>query len=85
MDEKTGKMQDVLIEDNYTKDETGLSTLSRSVDVWADAGMIEVIKKVEGVTNVFKDLCETKYNVYLDPRYNHNFLKKEIEAAIKCK
>jgi 16S rRNA G966 N2-methylase RsmD len=55
-----------------------------SFNVWADAGMMNFIKEVAGVTNVFDNTCSTQYHVFLDPRYNRDFVKKEIEAVIVC-
>lgn len=52
--------------------------------VWADRGLAKVIRRVEGV--VFADVggYPTKYIVHVDPRYDLDWVEKEIEAAIKC-
>jgi 16S rRNA G966 N2-methylase RsmD len=86
MNKKTGKIMEVLIEDNYFIDEkTGVEhIMKRIVNVWANAGMSNVIKEVPGVTNVFNNDCPTLYMVFLDPRYDRDFVKKEIEAVIVC-
>ena len=50
--------------------------------VWADEGCIDVIKGVDGVTDVFLSFGRTEYSVYIDPRYDLEILKVKIEAAI---
>ena len=67
-----GKEFDVLIYDNLTG----------GFEVWADDGMKEIIKNVDGVVWVGQD--NTQYTIHLDPRYNKDYLYKEIEAVIKC-
>ena len=65
-----GKLHDVLVE----KDITGLR-------VWADPGMKNVISSIPGVT-----WCggqSTEYNVFLDPRYDIEWVTQEIVARIK--
>ena len=68
-----GRKCDVLIEND----------IGHSVIVWADEGMKETIKSVEGVSWVYES--GTKYWVDLDKRYNKKWIIAEIEAAIKCR
>ena len=45
----------------------------------------ETIKDVDGVSWVYQESFQkTKYTVYFDQRYDREFLKREVEAAIKC-
>lgn len=81
-----GKEKDVLIEDVfYYEKETGLKTIYEDrFTVWADEKMKEVIESVEGIMGVYNSIAKTQFTVYFDKRYNRDFLKKEIEAAILC-
>ena len=81
-----GRKVDVLIEDVfYTDPKTGVEMMFDYFQVWADAGLKDLIKSVEGVTNVFAPMTETCYSVYCDKRYDREFIKREVEAAIICK
>lgn len=83
-----GRKQDILIENKiYTDNRTGIETVSdRSFVVWADAGLNDVIKSVDGVTVVYSNQpYATKYDIFTDPRYDIEFIKREVEAAILCK
>ena len=51
--------------------------------VWTDIGMTETIEAVEGVNQVSTQ--GTEYLIWLDKRYEVEFVLKEIEAAILCK
>lgn len=83
---KNGRMKDVIIENEfYTDPRTGVEIMSDCFIVWADAAMLETIKAVEGVTNVYNQITPTKFSVYYDKRYDREFVKREIEAAILCK
>ena len=82
---KNGREFDVLIEDEkFTDQRTGVVTVSdKSFTAWADKGLQKVIEDVEGITNVFNfDTDRTEYHVYVDPRYNFEFIKKEVEAVL---
>jgi hypothetical protein len=82
-----GKKKDVLIEDvKHTDTRTGVESVSdRTFVVWADAGMKDVINAIDGVVAVYSNQpYETKYDVYVDPRYDFEFIKREVEAAILC-
>jgi hypothetical protein len=85
MDEH-GKLTNVLIKDIvYTDPKTGMEiNASNEITVWADDGVKETIKNIPGVTNVYTHISPTQYDVYLDPRYDKQFVKAEIEAAIMC-
>ena len=78
-----GKLTDVLIEEQYLKDDTGLATFYQFY-VWADAGMKNVILAVPGVLTAYDFPFPPRYEVCIDPRYDREFVKAEIEAAIKC-
>ena len=80
MDEH-GKRVDVIIEDNYGRDyDTGLRKFVGLL-VWADDGMLDITKAIPGIHAAFADT--TRYMVFLDPRYDKEFIEKEIEAQIK--
>ena len=82
-----GKNKEILFEDKkYTDMRTGIETPSdRAFSMWADAGMENVIKGVAGVVAVYSNQpYATKYEVFTDPRYDMEFVKREIEAAILC-
>jgi len=77
-----GKQIDVLINDHLNTDpRTGVEMLSQYVTVYADAGMKEVISKVDGVVSV-TNMEATEYMVKIDPRFERGFVKREIEAAV---
>ena len=82
-----GKLKDVIIEDEYYTDpRTGVEMMNQlCFTVWADESMLETIKAVAGVTNVYNQITKTKFHVYYDKRYDRQFIKCEIEAAILCK
>jgi len=84
---KNGRMTDVIIKDEfYTDDRTGVEVMnSLCFTVWADENMLDTIKAVEGVTNVYNQITKSEFSVYYDQRYDREFLKREIEAAILCK
>lgn len=85
---KHGKVKQVLFEDaiviNNITGEREYST--NNVLVWTDAGMDEIIRKVKGVCTVslVYSNIENQYSVVIDPRYDIEFVKKEIEATIIC-
>ena len=66
-----GKLTDVIIED----DVIGLK-------VWADPGMIDIISSVTGVT-FCRVTNHVEYSVHLDPRYDVEWIKREIIARVK--
>lgn len=72
-----GKLCDVLVDEFILGDEFIY------LEVWADANMENVIKSVPGVVNVYNITSEVEYHVFLDPRYDREWVKAEIEAQIK--
>lgn len=82
---ETGRMKDVLIEDIYDEDKrTGVEFLTGRLYVYADKGLKNLLLSIAGVMDIVI-LRDVQYVVYLDPRYNREFVKSEIEAAILCK
>jgi hypothetical protein len=81
--DKNGKMVDVLIEESIGSDPRTGMPIFFGFSVWADAGMKDIIKNIPGVYIVLEFNGGTHYDVSLDPRYNREFLKAEIEAQIK--
>ena len=77
-----GRLTDVLIEESYITGDTGIRKFHELI-VWADPDMKDVIKSVEGVGFVHTILEEFKYYVRLDPRYDRDYVAREIEAQIK--
>jgi hypothetical protein len=70
-----GKITDVIVEHNE---------ILNYIEVWADEGVEELIAEIEGITWVYHDpIVKTEYHVYIDPRYDVEWLMKEIEAKIK--
>jgi len=55
------------------------------LDVWADAGHLENLKKVPGVMSVSQGSVSVNYGVYVDPRYDTQWVMKEIEAVVQIK
>jgi hypothetical protein len=54
------------------------------LNVWADPGNEDTISSVPGVTSCGKvKNCDTAYYVYIDPRYDVEWIKKEIIARVK--
>jgi len=82
----SGKKQDVIIEDvTNTDPRTGVVlVIQTELNVWADERMKPIIEKVEGVTNVYNNFAKTLFHVYIDARYDKEYVKRDIEAAILC-
>ena len=80
-----GRLTDVLIEyGDYTDPRTGMLVTSNLLTVWADDGMKEFIMVVEGICDVIPDSThKSSYLVVMDKRYDREWIKAEIEAAIK--
>jgi len=79
-----GKKTEILIFDvKYTDHRTGVETVSdQNMTVWADADMKPVIEGVAGVANVYNTITSTEFSVDIDRRYDIEFVKKEITAAV---
>jgi hypothetical protein len=84
---KNGRITDVIVSDNYRTDpEVEIEVANEYIlTVWADENMSKVIFGVEGVTGVYHPLHSSEYTVYVDPRYDREYIKREIEAVIKCR
>lgn len=82
---KDGKIYDVLVEPrfHYTGSFGDIKKDFAGLTVWADPGMVDVIKNTPGVTDVF-DRGPTEYAVSIDPRYSLGWIKNEIIARVKC-
>ncbi len=81
-----GKLMDVLIFD-YSEVFAAPDdkTFKNWIVIYAENGYLELIKKIPGVLLVIEDeKIQCRYQAYLDPRYNHEIVKKEIEAEILC-
>jgi hypothetical protein len=77
-----GKMTDVLINENNYRDDLGIERFC-NLTVWADEGNADIVSSTPGVTAVFNTCGPTQYSVYVDPRYDREWVKAEIEARIK--
>lgn len=83
-----GKKLDILIEDKtITDNRTGVETVSdRTFVVWADAETKDIISKVDGVVAVYTNQpYATKYDVFIDARYDIQYVKEAVKAAILCR
>ena len=85
MDDK-GRKSDVLIEDAMLTDpQTGVRAASDFYfNVWADTGLESVISAVDGVSHCM-ETAKSHYIVFVDRRYDMEFVKREVEAAILCR
>jgi len=85
--DKSGRKQLVLFtEARYKDDITGLPMVStRATIMWADEGFLDQIKNLKGVSAAFYGQAEKgRYDIYFDPRYDIEYVKREIEALIVC-
>lgn len=80
--DKHGRIVDVLVEEYWTFPNDPDKTRFAWLYVFADPGYEKIIAAVPGVTRV--DRGDNHYDAYLDPRYDREFIAKEIEAAILC-
>jgi hypothetical protein len=88
MNKNNGRKHNYLIEDvKYMDNTSGIELKSdRVLSVWADEGFNKSFEGIEGITSVYSGQPEkTHYNIYVDPRYEIEFIKSEIEAVIVCK
>lgn len=84
---KNGRKHDVLIlDEKYTDPRTGVEVINNlCFEVWADAEKKSAIEAVEGVNWVFQEpSAKTHFKVYYDQRYEREYLKREVEAAVLC-
>lgn len=50
--------------------------------VWANPGNLDVIKGVAGVSNAFSETEPTRYTVFIDGRYDPEYVALAIENAL---
>jgi len=85
MNEK-GKNKQILFEHGLQRNNfTGeIEQSPNSFFLWTDKGLENLIKSIEGVMFVrgCVDNLETRYSLLIDPRYDIEFVKAEIEAKI---
>lgn len=76
-----GRLWDVYIKDHIVSLEG--RTFLKGFIVYADEGMADVISSTPGVIGVscFKRVV---YHVEIDPRWDSNWIARELEARIKC-
>ena len=68
-----GKMFHALVEDTLNVQH------EKNIVVWADEDMKKIIEQVEGVSTCYQNNgCKTRYSVWLDPRYDAEFVKNKI-------
>jgi hypothetical protein len=82
-----GRKQPFLFQDSTYKDEVTGATLvyDRGFILWADESFIEEIKAMPGISSAYYGNIEKgRYDIWIDPRYDVDFVKKEIEAIIMC-
>ncbi|MHA2219657.1 MAG: hypothetical protein ACXACY_27430 [Candidatus Hodarchaeales archaeon] len=74
MEIENGRLTDVYIEEN--------EKLPKWLYVWADEGLKDIFESIPGVVRAFNnDKC--KYEIYIDPRYDVEWIKQEITAKAK--
>ena len=84
MSNDNGKRKDVLFRDViHTDNRTGMQSLSDYVTIFADTGKEKTIESVDGVLSV-TNFGRNEYYVKIDPRFDREFVKAEIEAALLC-
>lgn len=52
------------------------------LEVWAESGYKQRFLKIAGVFEVREGEPEPRYYIFIDPRYETNFVVKEVEAVI---
>ena len=55
------------------------------LDIWADAGHLDNIKKTTGVMDARIGGVSVNYFVFVDPRYDTQWVIREIEAVVQTK
>lgn len=83
---ENGKKQNYLFETVEYRDATGLTIFNdKQLTLWANGGFIEQIKHLEGISCAFYgQIKKGRYDIFLDPRYDVEFIKRKIEAIITC-
>ena len=51
--------------------------------VWVEKGYLAKFKKIKGVFNVIEDSPEPRYFIYVDPRFDTQWVVREIEGVVK--
>jgi hypothetical protein len=84
--DKYGMTQEILFEDAIaTNNDTGISNICPTAFyLWAEEKKENLIKNVKGVFFCETYQTPTHYFIKIDARYDKEFIKKEIEAAILC-
>jgi hypothetical protein len=72
---KSGKLVEILVKEDCK----GI------YKIWADEGKKDIIKKVEGVVNVYNITSQVEYSVHLDPRYDDLRVIRNIIDALVSK
>ena len=81
-----GRITDCLIEEDYSTDpRTGVRSLSWCFTCWADADLSDLIESVPGVTGAYNTCGDTRYSVYVDKRYDREWVKSEVVATVKIR
>jgi hypothetical protein len=75
------KKFDVLIQDEIGIDPTTGQVKTFGFVVWAEPGLASLLLGIPGVYEVTHN--RTKYFVTLDPRFDRDWIAREIEAQIK--
>lgn len=76
-----GRLTDVIIEDNISEHpKTGLPIFFGFI-VWMDKSAVDAVKKIPGVS--IDPYSSNPYFIRLDPRYDREYLRAEIEAVAK--
>lgn len=78
---KNGRKSDIIFADF----EVGGRKEDSSFYVYADKGLRDLISSVEGVMSCFSPIYDNEYLVITDPRYDVDWVKEEIKAAILCR
>lgn len=82
-----GKLKQVIFEPALRINSlTGEKEISENGCIlWTDENLNELISKILGVISVENVYYKQQYSIVFDPRYDPEFVKKEIEAEIICK
>jgi len=83
--DKHGKLKEIMFEDIYELDGIDSSKLSHWIWIWVDLtdGLRPALETLPGVSHMSFQ-SSTCYKVCLDPRYDRDFVKAEIEATVLC-